>query len=100
MYYIYDKNNKEEAIATIVIKKLIFNNVRPKFMFKGLDPMTKYHVLMRAQDNIKKIVEFEAYGDILMKYGIDFGDLFFTETDRSTYGNTFASRMILFKKLN
>lgn len=93
-------DNKEEAIATIIVKKLIYNNVRPKFMFKGLDPKARYHVSMRKQDNLKKFVEFEANGDVLMKYGVDFGDLFFTEADRPNYGNTFASRMIIFKKVN
>ena len=93
-------DNKENAIATIIVKKLIYNNVRPKFKFKGLDPDARYHVSMRKQDNLKDTIEFEANGDILMKYGVDFGDLFFTELDRWTYGNTFASRMIIFKKVN
>ena len=93
-------DNKENAIATIVVKKLIYNNIRPKFRFKGLDPNTRYHVSMRKQDNLKDLVEFEANGDILMKYGIDFGELFFSEKDRFSYGNTFASRMIIFKKVN
>jgi len=91
-------SNKEEAIATIVIKKLICNNIRPKFIFKGLDSNARYYVSMRKQDNVNNFIDFEANGDVLMKFGIDFGDLFFTEIDRSKYGNTFASRMILFKK--
>ena len=92
-------DKKENAIATIVVKNFTLCWVRPKFAFKGLDPNARYHVSMRKQDNVEKYVEFEANGDILMKYGVDFGDLFWTETDRPTYGNTFASRMIMFKKV-
>ena len=92
-------DKKENAIATIVVKNFTLCWVRPKFVFKGLDPNARYHVSMRKQDNVEKYVEFEANGDILMKYGVDFGDLFWTETDRPTYGNTFASRMIMFKKV-
>ena len=91
--------NKESAIATIVAKKLIYNNLRPKFSFKGLDPNARYHVSMRKQTNLDNYVSFEAYGDVLMRSGIDFGELFFTEKDRPSYGNTFASRMILIKKV-
>ena len=92
-------DNLEHAIATIVVKNFKNNWVRPKFSFKGLDPNAKYHVTMRKQDNVEEYKEFDAYGDILMKHGIDFGDLFFTEKDRYNYGNTFASRMIIFKKV-
>lgn len=92
-------DEKENAIATIIVRKLIYNNIRPKFKFKGLDPNARYHVSMREQDNLKQTVSFEANGDVLMQFGIDFGDLFFTEKDRPSYGNTFASRMILFKKV-
>ena len=98
--WIIVSDNQEEAIATIVSKKLIYNNVRPKFTFKGLNPNYKYSVSMRKQTNVEKYVEFEAYGDVLMKSKIDFGELFFTEKDRPQNGNTFASRMILIKKVD
>ena len=92
-------DNKENAIATIVVKKLIYNNSRPKFTFKGLDPNARYHVSMRKQTNVDDYVSFEAYGDILMRSGVDFGELVFSEKDRPSYGNTFASRMVLIKKV-
>lgn len=91
--------NKENAIATIIVKKYRVNYLRPKFTFKGLDPKARYHVSMRKQHNVTEYVSFVANGDVLMKSGIDFGELCFTETDRSSYGNTFASRMILIKKV-
>ena len=90
---------KDSAIATIVVKQFKLNNIRPKFTFKGLNPNYRYHVSMRKQTNVEKYVEFEAYGDVLMKSGIDFGELCFTEKDRPTYGNTFASRMVMIKKV-
>ena len=34
-------------------------------------------------------VEFEAYGDMLMNSKIDFKEMFFSEKDRPSYGNTF-----------
>ena len=98
--WIIVSDNQEEAIATIVSKKLIYNNIRPKFTFKGLNPNYKYHVSMRKQTNVEKYVEFEAYGDVLMNSKIDFGELFFSEKDRPENGNTFASRMILIKKVD
>ena len=55
---------------------------------------------MRKQTNLDNYVEFEAYGDMLMNSKIDFGELFFIEKDRPQYGNTFASRMILIKKVD
>jgi hypothetical protein len=55
---------------------------------------------MRKQTNVDKYVEFEAYGDVLMKSKIDFGELFFSEKDRPVNGNTFASRMILIKRVD
>ena len=98
--WIIVSNNQEEAIATIISKKLIYNNLRPKFTLKGLNPNYKYHVSMRQQKNVDKYVEFEAYGDVLMKSKLDFGELFFSEKDRPQNGNTFASRMILIKKVD
>ena len=92
--------DKKEAIATIVVKKLIYNNIRPKFTFKGLNPKYRYHVSMRKQTNLDKYIEFEANGDLLMNAKIDFGELFFTELDRPQFGNTFASRMIIIKKVD
>ena len=97
--WIIVSDDQTEAIATIVSKKLIYNNVRPKFTFKGLNPNYKYHVSMRKQTNVEKYVEFEAYGDVLMKSKLDFGELFFSEKDRPQNGNTFASRMILIKRV-
>ncbi len=98
--WIIVNNEQTEAIATIVVKKLIYNNIRPKFTFKGLNKDYRYHVSMRSQTNVEKYVSFEAYGDVLMNSKIDFGELFFTETDRDKYGNTFASRMIIIKKVD
>lgn len=98
--WIIVNDDKTEAIATIVVKKLIYNNIRPKFTFKGLNKDYRYHVSMRSQTNVEKYVSFEAYGDVLMNSKIDFGELFFTETDRDKYGNTFASRMIIIKKVD
>ena len=92
-------DKKENAIATIISKHLKYNNIRPKFTFKGLIPNARYQVSMRKQHNVDKYISFEAYGDVLMKSGIDFGELFFSEKDRPSYGNTFASRMILIKKV-
>ena len=54
---------------------------------------------MRKQHNVDKYISFEAYGDVLMKSKIDFGELFFSEKDRPVNGNTFASRMILIKRV-
>ena len=92
--------NQENAIATIIVKQLKYNTIRPKFTFKGLNPNYKYHISMRKQTNVEKYIEFEAFGDVLMNSKIDFGELFFSELDRANYGNTFASRMILIKKVN
>lgn len=89
-----------EAIATIVVQKMTYNWVRPKFQFKGLNKDYKYKVEMRNQTNLSSTVSFTCNGDLLMKYGVDFKDLFFTETDRYKYGNSFASRMILIKKVD
>ena len=97
--WIIVNEDQTEAIATIVSKKLIYNNLRPKFTFKGLNPDYKYHVSMRKQTNVENYVEFEAYGDVLMKSKLDFGELFFSEKDRPVNGNTFASRMILIKRV-
>ena len=55
---------------------------------------------MRKQKNVEQYIEFEAYGDVLMNSKIDFKELFFTEKDRPTYGNTFASRMIIIKRVD
>ena len=55
---------------------------------------------MRKQTNVEKYIEFEAFGDVLMNSKIDFGELFFSEKDRYQYCNTFASRMILIKKVD
>ena len=55
---------------------------------------------MRKQTNLDKYIEFEANGDLLMNAKIDFGELFFTELDRPQFGNTFASRMIIIKKVD
>ena len=93
-------DNQENAIATIIVKQLKYNTIRPKFTFKGLNPDYKYHISMRKQTNLDNYVEFEAYGDMLMNSKIDFGELFFSEKDRPQYGNTFASRMILIKKVD
>lgn len=98
--WIIVNDDQTEAIATIVVKKLIYNNIRPKFSFKGLNKDYKYHVSMRYQTNVEKYISFNAYGDVLMNSKIDFGELFFTETDRDKYGNTFASRMIIIKKVD
>ena len=97
--WIIVSDDQTEAIATIVSKKLIYNNIRPKFTFKGLNPNYKYYVSMRKQTNVENYLEFEAYGDLLMNAKIDFGELFFSEKDRPQNGNTFASRMILIKRV-
>ena len=98
--WIIVSDNQEEAIATIVVKGFKLNNIRPKYTFKGLNPEYKYHVSMRNQKNLKKNIEFEAYGDVLMSAKLDFEELCFNETDRPQYGNTFASRMIIIKKVD
>lgn len=97
--WIIVNENKTEAIAAIIVKQLKYNTIREKFTFKGLNPNYRYKVLMRKQTNVEKYVEFEANGDVLMNAKIDFGELFFSEKDRSKYGNTFASRMILLKRV-
>ena len=98
--WIVINEDQSEAIATIVVKKMTYNWVRPKFKFKGLNKDYRYMVTMREQTNLKNNVSFVANGDVLMNYGVDFGDLFFTETDRYLHGNSFASRMILIKKVD
>ena len=98
--WIVTNEDQSEAIATIVVKKMTYNWVRPKFKFKGLNKDYRYMVTMREQTNLKNNVSFVANGDVLMNYGVDFGDLFFTETDRYLHGNSFASRMILIKKVD
>ncbi len=98
--WIIVNEDQTNAIATIIVKQLKYNTIRPKFTFKGLNPNYKYHVSMRKQTNVESYVEFEAYGDILMNSKIDFKEMFFSEKDRPSYGNTFASRMILIKKVD
>ena len=54
---------------------MTYNWVRPKFKFKGLNKDYRYMVTMREQTNLKNNVSFVANGDVLMNYGVDFGDL-------------------------
>ena len=98
--WIVVNDDQTEAIATIVVKKMVYNSVRPRFTFKGLNKDYKYEVSMREQTNLKSTVSFKCYGDVLMNCGIDFKELFFSEVDRYQHGNSFASRMIIIKKVD
>ena len=92
--------DKKEAIAVIIDNTQNNELNKLSFRFKGLDDNALYKVVSRPQSNVKKQIEFTAYGDILNNGEINFEKLAHNETDRREYRGTFASRMLYFKKVN
>lgn len=91
--------NKTKALATIVIQKFKMNTLKLKFYLKGLNKDYKYKVSVRNQDNLKEAREFVMYGDALMSYGLDFGNLFYQETTRALNSYSFASRLLIIERV-
>ena len=92
--------DKSEAIAVIIddTQNNEFNKL--SYRFKGLDADALYKVTSRPQSNVKKQIEFTAYGDILVNGEVNFGKFAQLETDRADFRGSFASRMLYFKKIN
>ena len=69
------------------------------FSFLGLDENALYEVSMREQNNCKPFESFVAYGDMLMRTGVNMGNIFYEEWDRKQNSNAIATRLVIFKKI-
>ncbi len=90
---------KDEAMAVIIDETPNHLKNKLSYQFKGLESNTLYKVTSRPQFNTDKVIEFTAMGDALNGGFIDFGDISRGETDRKEFRDTFASRMLYFKKI-
>ena len=92
-------SDKSKAIALIYRVHDRVNYPVETFSFLGLDENALYEVSMREQNNCKPFESFIAYGDMLMRTGVNMGNIFYEEWDRKQNSNAIATRLVIFSKI-
>jgi alpha-galactosidase len=96
--YTVASEDKNRAVATVIVTKTRYNYDYPKVYIKGLNPDFRYKVTFRKQAEFDVDYSFVADGSALEYMGVSLGEMFSDVAVKTNY-NSVQTRVITFEKI-